>query len=673
MKGLTKYYLFALPLCLAGIVWAANQPVDVPTRSDDLEEIQLKSRLEETLARDISAYLGNMRFIVNVDVKLEKIRQVIKSKPAPVVQEKAQQNNQPELQFPKTPAANANNEDDSLPGLPFVELNQDKEKDAEIQFMREQIERLQRLARQPRWQENSDENSPEASEQTVAVYNKIKKLIVTLIVEAGINQEQEAFLRNLVFQKAALNELRGDELKIVRTEFSKDMQADLEKTTPLATIQQSDEPVAVQQPETWLEENFEALALGGLIIVACLILILLLVVLLRKKEKPVSRDEPSQPLQLPAPAAASHGENHPPEVKATALKPAEQIAKYRQDVISMGLGQPQHAAQVMDELVSQEEKIKLAAGVYKVLGRSLYRSLFPAVGQQPLQQIMAFLADTPPDEEQQLNDMRDFHQLLTQHIQQQDTPKAAPFEFLQKLNDAQVIFLIQQEDPRIQALVISQLPAERGAAVLNRVAANKQSQVIAELGQFDSFPLEAFRDVAERLAKAALKAPSFENINADGLGMLIKMLDNMSGAEENKVLQKLRSEKPDMFFRLRQQYFTFADVVRTPKQILSNALREVERAYIGRALCNTPDDFKIYVLSCLPDKLRLMAQEELKRCEGRIQQKDVDIARRKVVGKMREYIATGKLSMDKLSGASAAQPGGQNGSQNVAAKKAAKS
>lgn len=321
----------------------------------------------------------------------------------------------------------------------------------------------------------------------------------------------------------------------------------------------------------------------------------------------------------------------------------------------MGLGQPQHAAQVMDALVSQEEKIKLAAGVYKVLGRSLYRSLFPGVGQQPLQQIMAFLADTPPDEEQQLNDMRDFHQLLTQQIQQQDAPKAAPFEFLNKLNDAQVVFLIQQEDPRIQALVISQLPPERGAAVINRVAANKQTQVIAELGQFDSFPLEAFRDVAERLAKAALKAPSFENINADGLGMLIKMLDNMSGAEENKVLQKLRSEKPETFFRLRQQYFTFADLVRTPKQILSNALREVERAHIGRALCNTPDDFKIYVLTCLPDKLRLMAQEELKRCEGRIAQKDLDAARRSLVHKLREYVATGKLSMDKLAGATTQQ------------------
>lgn len=652
MKYLTTGVI-ALLLMLGAQLQAANQPVDIPTRSDDLEEIQLKSRLEETLARDISAYLGNMRFIVNVDVKLEKIRQVIKSKPAPVVQEKPQQNNPPELQFPRAPANNTGNEDDSLPGLPFVELSQDREKEAEIQFMREQIERLQRLARQPRWQESNDENSAGTTEQTVAVYNKIKKMLVTLIVEANVSQEQEAFLRNLVFQKAALNELRGDELKIVRTEFSKDMQADLEKTTPLAAINKSDEPVAVLDEKNWLEENFEALALGGLVLVASMLLILLLVLLLRKKDK---TSAPVLPLTPGNNGAAQAEPVATVPEKAEAPKPAEQIARLRQDVISMGLGQPQHAAQVMDNLVGNDEKIKLAAGVYKVLGRSLYRSLFPGVGQQPLQKIMAFLADTPPDEEQQLNDMRDFHQLLTQQIQQQDAPKSAPFEFLQKLNDAQVVFLIQQEDPRIQALVISQLSPDRGAAVLNRVAANKQSQVIAELGQFESFPLEAFRDVAERLAKAALKAPSFENVNADGLGMLIKMLDNMSGSEENKVLQKLRSEKPDTFFRLRQQYFTFADLVRTPKQILSNALREVDRAMIGRALCNTPDDFKIYLLTSLPDKLRLVAQEELKRCEGRIQSKDVDHARRSVVQKLREYVATGKLSMDQLSGSAAASP-----------------
>ena len=78
---LRQYLLVSLALIsISLMVQGANSPVEVQTKTDDLEEIQLKSRLEESLARDIQSYLGHNRFIVNVNVRLEKIRQVIKKK-----------------------------------------------------------------------------------------------------------------------------------------------------------------------------------------------------------------------------------------------------------------------------------------------------------------------------------------------------------------------------------------------------------------------------------------------------------------------------------------------------------------------------------------------------------------------------------------------------------------
>ncbi len=210
------------------------------------------------------------------------------------------------------------------------------------------------------------------------------------------------------------------------------------------------------------------------------------------------------------------------------------------------------------------------------------------------------------------------------------------------------MYLIQHEDVRIQALVVSQLDADQGARVLNRVPSQTQAQVIAELGQFETFPLDTFQDVADRLAKLAQQVPSFENVNADGLSMLINMLDNMSSAEEAKVLRRLKQDKPDSFYRLRQQYFTFSDLSKTPRQVLSNALREVERNNIGRALCNTPDEFKLHVLSSLTPKLKAMVREDLKRSEGRLGSKEIDHARRAIVQKLREYINTGKFSMSQM-------------------------
>lgn len=454
------------------------------------------------------------------------------------------------------------------------------------------------------------------------------------MVENEVSTEQEAFIRNLVYQKASLNDLRGDEFKIIRTQFSK---------LPESVISEKESGPA----QTWLEENFNTLAIGLLSLLAFLLLALILLSF-RKKEQAVAA--PPVHNMNASPMIEKSDSTIPDSVISDQVDHKQAMLRTRQDVISLGLGQPQAVQGGMSELVSQEDRIPMIASIYKTLGRSLFRSIFPNVEQMQLQSIMAQLADQPPEEEQQYRDLQDFYQILQQKIQNNDPAHAHPFEFLNKLNDSQVLYLIQHEDPRIQALVISQLESQQAARVLNRVPEKRQSQLMAELGQFETFPMDTFKDVADRLAKASQQVPSFENVNADGLGMLMNMLDSMSSSEESKVLKRLKQDKPDTFYRLRQLYFTFADIVRTPHQTLSNALREVDRNFIGQALCSTPDDFKIHVLKSLNSapKLKAQVREDLKRFEGRISSQEVDNARRSIVHKIREYINTGKFSMEQL-------------------------
>ena len=92
-----------LALIYSGFAFSQNTPVEVPTKKDDLEEIQLKSRIEDRLARDIQAYLGHNRFIINVDVTLQKIRQVVKKQINKPTNNRQgfQPQAYPELRFPK--------------------------------------------------------------------------------------------------------------------------------------------------------------------------------------------------------------------------------------------------------------------------------------------------------------------------------------------------------------------------------------------------------------------------------------------------------------------------------------------------------------------------------------------------------------------------------------------
>ena len=188
--------------CLGASGAPNNEPLEVPTKKDDLEEIQLKSSLEDRLARDLKSYLGASRFIINVDVSLEKIRQVVQQKNN--VNTGGNKYNQPTA-FPKLKFPSTNKSIDSysedLPGLPFVELPGDKEKDAELQFMREQIKRLQNQQSQPRWDDGDNSSlgsKNNITEKTVGVFNRIKRLTINLIVEEESRVNSVTFLENLL-------------------------------------------------------------------------------------------------------------------------------------------------------------------------------------------------------------------------------------------------------------------------------------------------------------------------------------------------------------------------------------------------------------------------------------------------------------------------------------------
>ena len=67
-------------LCFVSLLVAAEeQAYEVPVKKDDLEEARFKNEMEARLARDIKSYLGDNRFIIQVEATLQKTRTMVKS------------------------------------------------------------------------------------------------------------------------------------------------------------------------------------------------------------------------------------------------------------------------------------------------------------------------------------------------------------------------------------------------------------------------------------------------------------------------------------------------------------------------------------------------------------------------------------------------------------------
>jgi flagellar motor switch protein FliG len=635
MKLLIQY---AIKLCLiCSVIYPAinayaetGETFEVPAKKDEIEEVRFKDEMEARLNRDLQAYLGNNRFIIHVEAELKKTRTIVKeisTSAAKNIPVRPVFTSQP---LPASIGYRTQEIEETLPGLPTSDVPIFEDNSLEVDALKGRVqqlenERQQALSYAEKLRQEAETQVEKINEKTLGYRNSINKLTITVVLDKSLKDEQIEFIRSLITRKARLNELRGDSLSIVRTEFK-----DVNKEGVVLE--------GWQQYQGWI-----MLASFGFM----MLLLLLLLYLFNRRlgdslKENQRRIDNFDSLTVPAVAevaAIDHSENDGHDKR-------RQLNEIRQELVTIGLGQPHLFQQRINEQLSSGNSQNVAA-LYEVLGKGLFRSLCPKIPNSDAEALAEQVEKQLLDNEQKftcLNNLR--HEMLK--ALSDDETGSAPFAFLGKLNDSQILYLIKQEETRIKALVLSQVPAKRAASLVQRLEGREQSAVAYELGEFETLPVSTFKDVADRLAQKSLNVPSFENVSANGLSVLTNMLDTMSSGEEARLLKTLKADKPETYYRLRQVYYTYADLMRTPERVIANELRDIDRTVMALSLCNTPTEFKRHVLTGLPVKLRSSVIAELKIQEGQAEQELIEQARNQVVTKMREVLKSGRFSMEEL-------------------------
>jgi len=635
--------LMRLIALLAGLVFsilsmAEEKTIEIPVKKDEVEEAKFKNDMEARISRDLEAYLGHNRFIIEIDAKIKKTRTVVKEQPdnggSPPVPPKPRFSAISNQVIMESPLDDQTNEE--LPGLPVGDNPFAQQTQEELENLRRHIQQLsadrkKALDYAESLRKAANQKINKVKQKTLGFRNSIKKLSITIVLDKSLNDEQIAFIRSLISRKVGLDELRGDTLNIVRTEFK-----EIDK-----------------QPEVidfW--EKYQAWLMLAAFTLMILVLLLALYIFNRKLSAELKesrrREDNFENFSVPAAAEiAPVGAKDESDVESDKKR---QLIETRQELVTLGLGQPQLFQQVVNESINNGQH-QMVSALYNSMGKNLFRSLCPKISAHQMIEVEEQIENQELDLDQQYAHLSDLHQKMLRKLGDGEDG-SAPFAFLDKLNDSQVLYLIKDEETKIKALVFSQLPAERAAQLIQRLPDKIKATVAFELGEFESLPVSAFKDVADRLAKNSMNIPSFENISTDGLSVLTAMLDKLSSAEETRMLKTLRAEQPETFYRLRKVYYTFADLFKTPDRVIANELRDVDRSTLAKALCHTPVEFKRHVVSALPDKLRAAVINELKTVENSVAQEEVESSRQSVVYKMREVLKAGRFSMDELTSAS---------------------
>ncbi|QUM80913.1 hypothetical protein HWV01_11800 [Moritella sp. 5] len=599
-----KSLLFAILLVLTPLVMA-----------NEIESLELSQGLEERLNRDIEAYLGDDSFILSIraEVLTSPKSQDLTNNNGQASQATPEQVQSPEQanQAPSTITPEAEDEFD-LPALPS---NMPKENTVNpaVEQAKAQIAEMEKtITKQAELLENqvkkaNQPKSKDDSEKTLRV------LHTKLLVASTVNNEQVVFLRNLLTEKLNYNPFRGDTLTIIPTDFPKQL-----------AVQDSES----SEPLPWYQEW-----LSWLMVLFAALLLILLFLLLRNRSKPEKVEEI---------------DSTPPSAEPLLMQQQQDVQALRQRIISLSLASPDKIQTTVAKIALNEQNMPLLAASYQTLGRSIFTSIFPNLVHE-IPQYINYLKQEQKDYPALITSLNDLLQLLTHIENDAEAITHKPFSYLQKLTDNQISWLIKEEQPRIKALVLTQLEELKSTAVLKQLSPTERALVAVEIGQFHNFPVATFNEIAQRLAKKSRHVPDFKHINADGTELLLGMLDRLPLNEQQALLTQLKESSPETYMKIREQFYCFDDVLKTPTLVLADALRNLERKIVAIGLHSFEEEQIQHVLTDLPVKLKSALLFEIKQLEVP-DQESIASAQQDIVVAVRQLLNSGRFTMNDLKG-----------------------
>ena len=590
-----------------------------------IDELQLERITEERLTRDLNVLFGHDRFVISID-----------------------------FAFPGDASADSPNQRTiltetivRLPGLP----NSREVINREIPVDTTRIIGTNDLELQRFLQDNGLLGVPQNDVQ--------RNTEVTLIIDLNETADKEAQAVALIERLLRLNREAGEQVDVIRTAFGQPPEEEDDNVAEDAGLPGlpplTDDPLAEEAQESVWEKYMPEIMLA-LFLLICVIAFLFFIYALRKMQNDADaalqrelseQDAKNAAAAAGAAAGGAGGEDYPEDMVNNENR---EIKNLKQELVSLGLGHPKLMRNEAKNLWS-ENQLGVLSALADVMGKPVFQSVFGELDGTQRKRLDEYVESNMLTPTQKSAFIKSAYERIVNNIidaPERTAKRAQAFRFLDRLNNSQILYLLKNENVRVRALVLSQIPPERSAELLRQFPEEDRAEITYELVQFESFPVNTFRDIAENLSRKAEAVPSFKNVLTDGVSLVIDLLDNMNLAEEELMMTQLQAQDPDLYSRLRERYYTFSDITYTPMRILSELLPSIEPTILAQALINAAPEISDRVMEALPERMARSLTEEIEFLGDKSQPNDIQDARRTLIKRLRLMLRAGRFTMKEV-------------------------
>lgn len=317
--------------------------------------------------------------------------------------------------------------------------------------------------------------------------------------------------------------------------------------------------------------------------------------------------------------------------------------------------------------------VRKAAILLVLLGEEASTAIYKHLTEEELQQVteqIASLENVPPAQADHV--LREYHRLsMTQEALAEGGPEIAAkllsrafgdqtakalldqvvlareemgrsFEALQKADPQQLVKFVQGEHPQTIAMVLAHMGTRAAASLLVLLPDKIRGQTVKRLSEMQQFSPEMAEKISLVLHRKVASLGDQSRRSYGGVKTAAELLNRIEPGVSKSILETIESEDARLALNIRNNMFTFEDLIGVPESGIRDLLTAVDKKTLATALKGAPEDLKNHIFKTMSSRAVEMLKEDMEAL-GPVRANVVTQAQQEVVQAARNLEGQGKL------------------------------
>ncbi len=218
------------------------------------------------------------------------------------------------------------------------------------------------------------------------------------------------------------------------------------------------------------------------------------------------------------------------------------------------------------------------------------------------------------------------------------------FTILEKADSQQLASFLTKEHPQTISLILSHLPPDQSAEVLNEFSEDLRAEVlmrIATLGKVSPQVIQEVELVVDQIGVAVLS----QNLATTGGAHLVaSILNKSNNATAKSLLENIEDKDPNLADQIKRLMFLFDDIAMIDDKGVQRILRDVDKRDLVLSLKATDEKIRTKIFKNMSERASLVIKEELD-FMGPVKLREVEMAQMRIIDVVKKLVDTGEVAI----------------------------